>query len=182
MGALTKFLNVKQLSGSVGLFTGTAQLFVLLIAVFIFLYGVSVGKTRALVSLLGIFIAFALTLVFPFTGWLKGAMSIEEYYIKAGIFAVAYVAVFVLINMSALRNRLSMGETSFVQVLAISIIQVGFLGAVILSFLPRDILPKVFNSIYPFLGTQKALFFWALASLAILPFMRGSRRSSVLAK
>ena len=40
-------------------------LFAILVLIFLLLYGLSLGRTRALISLLGIYIAYAIMSVFP---------------------------------------------------------------------------------------------------------------------
>lgn len=47
-----------------------------------------------------------------------------------------------------------------------------------MSFVPLGLLPGVLQAIYPFLGTDQALFFWAVASLGVLPFMKDAKRRS----
>lgn len=181
MPSFLQNIDLPDLSGSIGQFTGPQQLFVALALLFIFLYGLSVGKTRAVISLLGIYIAFMLMYTFPFMQQVANIIpgNQEGYMLSIGFFLIAYVGVFILLNNSALKNKLTIGEMSFWNVLVISLLQVGFLAGIILSNIPVGILPKMLQILYPVLGTDQALFFWAVAALAILPFMKeGKRRSS----
>lgn len=173
---LSKF-DLSQLQGFLGAFTGPQQLFLLLVLLFIFLYGMSVGKTRALVSLLGIYVAYMLTMTFPFMEQLKSVLktSASLGVVKTGLFLALYLIVFIILNHSSLKSRLSTGEMSLTQVFLVSLFQIGFLVSIIASFLPRELVPANAQQIYPYISTPTALFFWAVASVAILPFMKGGR-------
>ena len=81
-----------------------------------------------------------------------------------------------MLSFSALKHRLSMGELAFAKVLLISLFQVCLLTSALAFLLPTEVLPESFDKLYPFFGTQQALFLWAVASLAILPFVRSSAR------
>lgn len=128
MPSFLQNIDLPSLSGSVNQFTGPQQLFVGLVLLFIFLYGLSVGKTRAVVSLLGIYIAFMLTATFPFMQQLANAIpgNQEGFMMSIGFFLGAYVAVFIVLNHSSLKTKLTIGEMSFWKVVAISVLQVGF--------------------------------------------------------
>lgn len=181
---MPSFLNnidLPDLSGNISRFTGPQQLFVALALLFIFLYGLSVGKTRAVISLLGIYVAFMLSYTFPFMQQVANVIpgNQEGYMLSIIFFLIAYVGVFLLLNHSALKSKLTIGEMSFWKVLMVSVLQVGFLSAIIMSSIPLGELPTTLQAVYPLFGTVTALFFWALASLAVLPFMKeGKRRSS----
>jgi len=158
--------------------TQPLQLFVVLVLIIVFLYGISVGKTRALLSLLAVYVALAITALFPYFEKLAGLLpeTLEAYGVKALFFLAAYLITYILLNHSSLRNRLSTAEVSFGKVFIISLFQVGFIAASLASFVPPEMGKKFTGELYPFLGTHEALFYWALASLALVPFMRGHRR------
>lgn len=156
--------------------TGPKQLFLMLVLLFVFLYGMSVGKTRALLSLLAIYVALTLTNLFPFFPQVTDVVpeNFEPYLLRAGLFLVLYVVVFLILYRSSLK-RLSMGGLAMWKVFVISLIQVGFIGAVIASFIPEKTAIDKLPIIYPFIGSSLALFCWSLVSLAILPFMKQGR-------
>jgi hypothetical protein len=156
--------------------TGPKQLFVMLVLLFIFLYGMSIGKTRALLSLLSVYVALTLTNLFPFFTQVTDAApeNFEPYLLKAGLFLLLFVGVFVLLHKSSLK-RLGMGELAMWKVFVISAIQIGFIGAVIASFIPEQTAMEKLPFIYPFIGSNLALFMWSIISLAILPLMKHRR-------
>ena len=163
-----------NLQAYVGAFTNVHQLFGLLILLFIFLYGISVGKTKALLSLMSIYGAFMLTVTFPFVPALLSMIgdNVNGALVPALLFINFYIIVSALFNFSSLRHRLSMGELSFGKVLVISIFQVGFLASVLFYLLPVEIIPDSLLSVYSYFGTQQALFFWAVLPLISLPVMK----------
>lgn len=170
MSSLIKYL---------GLLTGTYQLFGLLVVLFVFLYGISVGKTRAIISLLGIFAGYTITSFFPFWDRLVALTGDNMApFARAGVFLVCYVAAVIVLNLSSLSHRLSAGEISFPKVALISIAQAGLLGGILMSFVPPDQLPSSLSILRPFLSSPLALFLWSIAALIILPFVRSHHRIS----
>ncbi|MEK7589557.1 MAG: hypothetical protein AAB479_02975 [Patescibacteria group bacterium] len=173
---ILKFSNLSSITANLSGLTGPRELFVMLIIVAVFLYGMSIGKTRALMSLLAIYVALTLTNLFPFLETLTKAVpeSFEPYFIKVGLFFALYISAFFILYRSSLR-RLSMGDMALTKVLLISLFQIGFIGAVMASFIPEATSEKSLGVIYPFIGTPLALFVWSLISLAILPLMKEKR-------
>ncbi len=165
-------------SARLSVFTGPYQLFIILLLLAVFLYGLSVGRTRAMLSLLAIFVAFVLTTAFPFLDWLSKSTPgwFNSGFLRVLLFALFYLGASFVLSFSALKHRLSMGELAFAKVLLISLFQVCLLASALAFLLPEEVLPQSFNKLYPFFGTQQALFLWAVASLAILPFVKRSGR------
>ena len=153
-------------------------LFALLGLVIFVLYGLSVGKTKALVSLLSIYVAYILTLFFPFGGWLSSKVILppEAPILQVIIFAVFYILTFLLLVNSMMRHRLTLGEISIFKVVLISVVQLGLLASIALSLLPEDFGTHAFGPAYPYLAGQKVLWAWAVASLVILPLMKAERK------
>ena len=165
-------------SARLSAFTGPYQLSIILLLLAVFLYGLSVGRTRAMLSLLAIFVAFMLTMAFPFLGLLSESTPdwFNPEFLRVLLFALFYLGASFVLSFSALKHRLSMGELAFAKVLIISLFQVCLLTSALAFLLPVEVLPGNFTELYPFFGTQRALFFWAVASLAILPFVKRSGR------
>lgn len=175
MHSILKFIPVMSF-GSISAFMGPKGLFGMLILVFIFLYGMSIGKTRALLSLLSIYVALTLTNLFPFLRELEkqAPANFQPYFVKAGMFLALYIISFIILRSSSLK-RLSMGELSIAKVLLVSVLQVGLIAAVIMSFMPEASGIRLLGPLYRFLGSPMALFVWLLGSLAILPLMKHQR-------
>lgn len=159
---------------------GTTGLFAVLGLIFLLLYGLSLGKTRALVSLLGIYIAYAIISVFPYLDRLHQIInsSAELYVIRVGLFLFVYVAVFAILNSSLVKGRLTLKDASFFAVSVISIMQLGLLITIITNMVPASALKISGNLAYisEYLSTNEALFFLFLAPIVIVSFMRGSKK------
>jgi len=177
MSDVLKFIDPSVLVANLGSLTGPKELFIMLFVLFVFLYGMSIGKTRAMLSLLSIYVAFALTNIFPFTSEVTDAVpaNFKPYLFKASLFSVLYILVFLVLHHSSLK-RVSMGEMSMGKVFVISAIQIGFIGAVIASFLPTASAQNFLGPAYQILGSSLALFAWSAVSLGILPLMKDRRR------
>lgn len=152
-------------------------LFALLAVVALVLYGMSVGRTRALVSLLAIYVAYVLTVLFPFQSWLSARVTAQyQTWAIVALFIVLYAAVFLILSNSVRRGRLTIGEISLWQVAIISVVQIGLLAAICVSFIPQETGQSVLGPLCKWFGSRYALWIWAAASLAILPALR-TRRS-----
>lgn len=177
MDRLLGLIDIGGLSAAPTALSNPKGLLALLGVVLVVLYGLSVGRTKAMVSLLAIYVAYMLTVLFPFLGRVQGMVP-EQYRVltAVGIFLVLYVATFLLLSHSMLRFRLSSGEISIVQVVVISIVQIGLLTCITLSLIPADAGERIAGQAWKYFGTDLALWCWAAASLAILPFMKARRR------
>lgn len=170
-----------NLSAALSSYTDTRGLFAILVAVVVLLYGVSVGRTKALLSLLSIFVAYTLVLTFPFDWWLERFVSEPDRpLIPAALFVVLYLVVFLLMGLSALRVRLTLGELSIPKVLLISVIQLGLLASIALSLLPESVTSSAVGAWRPYLASKYALFAWSAVAVLLLPFMREKHSRSML--
>ena len=151
-------------------------LFALLGLVVLVIYGLSVGRTRALVSLLSIYVAYVLAVIFPFFSALSAKVP-ESYrsMALAGMFLALYVAAFVVLSSSLAHGRLTMGEISLWKVMIVSVFQIGLLTSMFIALVPAETGTRMLGPLYRWFGGQYALFGWAVASLLMMPFMRTTR-------
>ncbi|MBI2068604.1 MAG: hypothetical protein HYT67_00650 [Candidatus Yanofskybacteria bacterium] len=158
---------------------GPEALFGILVVVFLLLYGLSLGRTRALISLLGIYIAYVLQAIFPYFSELHDAVRVspEMYLTRIALFFVFYLTVFAILNRSLVKHRLTMKEFSIFWVSLISLFQLGILVSIILNFIPVDKLTIFPEYLLGYFAEQRALFFWLTAPVLILLMMRREKRS-----
>lgn len=182
MDRLTNLLDVSRLSSfSMGadVLKEPRSLFILLGLVVLVLYGVSVGRTKALVSLLSIYVAYVLTVLFPF---LDQAMGVVPEQVRVGgmavLFLALYVVTFLLLSHAMARGRMTLGEISVIKVVIISVVQLGLLSSMTFSLLPKELAMRGFGALMPLVSGEYALWGWAAGSLAILPFMKVHRREN----
>ncbi len=158
-------------------FRDPKALFAVLALVILVLYGISVGRTRALVSLLSIYFAYMLAVLFPFLPWVTEKMPLQYRSLASvALFIVLYGITFTILTKSMLKGRITLGEISFWQVVVISLVQIGLLTSICLSLLPVQNGQQLIGPLYRWFGGQQALWAWAVASLLMMPFMRAHRR------
>lgn len=153
-------------------------LVLLVFVVAVFVYGLSVGRGRMLVTLISTYIALAVWRVLPFVADLtKGKAREEAFWINSAAFLGLVVLLYFLLSRTAFRTstrgRKAGGE--WLQIFLISALQVGLLVSVVLSFLP----PKPPFDLAPITKTlftsKHAAFWWTLIPIAGLLVLR--RRS-----
>ena len=155
---------------------GPGMLFGILALVIVLLFAFSVGRTRILISLLAIYVAFSLQTVFPYFSKLQQLATFTKDLptLRVIVFLILYALAFVLLNGSILRGRFSLGETSFLPVILMGVVQLGFILSIVFNLAPtffsiNERLPK---DIIPYLATRQALFYWSLAPIVLLLFSR----------
>ena len=138
------------------------------------LYGLSLGRTRAVLSLLSLYVAFVVIKLFPYLDKVGQTIDtpFEDYWLKIGVFVATYIVVFLIFNFSFLRKRLASTEFSLFGIMVISFLQLGFLASIVSSLLPNDIAVKWSFGFYNYLGTSSALFVWAILPLPVLLFLK----------
>lgn len=153
---------------------GPGWLFGALGTVAVSIFGISIGKTRAIMSLFSIYVTFVFDRLFPYFDKIQNIAgnSIEPYWIRAGIFILVYVAVFIIFNFSILRKRLSSTEFSLFGVVLLSLLQLGLLISILISFLPQELAEKWSFGFYNYFAVKPALFIWAISPLPVLLFFK----------
>ena len=176
---MDKYLDYFNFSSLSQFSLGPEALFGILVVVFILLYGLSLGRTRALVSLLGIYIAYVLQAIFPYFSELHDALrfSPEMYLTRVALFFVFYLTVFAILNRSLVKHRLTMKEFSIIWVSLISLLQLGILLSIVLNFIPIDKLTMFPENLSGYFAEQRALFFWLTAPVVLLISMRREKRA-----
>lgn len=153
---------------------GPGILFFFLGVVFVLVWGLSLGRTRSLVSLLAIYIAFVLETTFPYINHVAGVLNIktESGLIKIGLFFVIYLVVFGVLNKSLVKVRLSMRESSVFLVGLISMLQLGLIISIIANTLPSEMLLNIPAHIDLAFASSQALFIWFLFPMISILFIR----------
>lgn len=160
---------------------GPSGLFAILGLIFLLLYGLSLGRTRALISLLGIYVAYAIMSVFPYLDRLHDIIKVspELYITRVGLFLFVYVIVFAILNHSLVKIRLTLKDATILSVSIISVLQLGLLITIITNIVPLSALKISGNltGLVEYFSTNEALFYWFLAPMAVVSFMKRDKRS-----
>ena len=163
-----------------GISLSPTTLFVGLVLVFLIIYGLSLGRTKALVSLLSIYVALAFDATFPYLEKIHDVfpIQIEIYTTRVTLFMLVYLLVFAILNNSFARGRLTLKESSIISVSVISLAQIGLLVAVITNIIPDKIIEQMPEYLSAYFATKEALFFWIIVPIILLLFMRRNKKDS----
>ncbi len=144
----------------------------------IFLVGLSLGRTKMLISLLSLYIASFLEAHFVYFDKVSGIIKGQPAYMfHVYIFLLLYVLIFFIFNHSILNQRFTFKDSSLFSVAIFTILEIGLLVSLIVSYLPSmasATLPKLV-SIY--FGTKTAQFWWAVFPLVIIFFFKRKKES-----
>ena len=156
----------------------SGELFGVLIVVGVLLLALTLGRTRTLISALSLYVGFTLQTIFPFYGWLLNHQSFAADLptLRVFIFLALYTISFGLMNRSVLKARFNLGESSFSSVVLMGIAQLGLIISIILNLAPSfySISTRLPAKLLPYIGTQNALFCWALVPIGLLLFQKHS--------
>ena len=176
MSYINKFVGGIDIGNTVNIFGSISKpelLFSGILLVFLLLYGISLGRTRALMSLLGIYIAYVFNETFVFFNQLYSWIPVKNvHFVRIGLFILMYAVVYFILNRSVVKVRLTIKEASFFSVFLISVLQLGLLLAIIANLLGTEILSILPNFYLTYFGPKIALFVWSLAPLVALVFMK----------
>jgi hypothetical protein len=105
------------------------------------LYGLSLGRDRVIVILVGIYMALAVVTNAPALTSMNLAVNLNDNYVlRISFFLGLFVVLFLMLSRSALLKTIGRSNApgSWWQTIVFSILQVGLLISVTLNFLPRE--------------------------------------------
>lgn len=178
MGFLAATLSSSSLSKLSSLIVpalGAGTMFGLLVLVVILLFAFSLGRTRVLISLLAIYVAFTLQTVFPFFSQLTKSTPLHDLAVlRVLVFIALYVLVFLILNASILKSRFNLGEAAFVSVVVMGVVQLCFIVSIILNLAPSfyGIESRLPSALIPYLATRQALFAWSVIPIILALFSK----------
>ncbi len=154
----------------------SGELFGILIVLGFLVLALTLGRTRTLVSVLSLYVAFAFQTIFPYFGWLLQHQSFTDdvQTLRVFVFLILYAIVFALLNRSLLKTRFNLSEASFFSVVLMGLVQLGFIISIVLNLAPSfyDISAKIPASFDPYMAGQRALFVWALIPILLIFFQK----------
>jgi len=132
-----------------------------------FLYGFSLGRDRILVILVSIYIALAVVPSFPYLDRLYLDLSIQGFAFRVTSFYIIFIVLFFLLSRSALLNLLGaqatgIGDNVF-EVVIFSVLHVGLLVSITLSFLPKLALTALSPVTREVFTSDMGKFLWLVA-------------------
>lgn len=142
-----------------------------------FLYGMSLGRDRIIVILVSIYMALAIVNTAPFLPELSVGVAVNgSVLFKVSTFLGAFIFLFFLLSRSALLRTVASGDTqgNWLQVVVFSILHVGLLISVTLTFLPQDM---VLDKLAPLTQTifvgEWARFLWVILPVVAMAMLKG---------
>lgn len=152
-------------------------LFLLLTA---FFYGISIGRKRMITILLATYVSFAIWSVLPFFDKLAGKISEANFFFLSAIgFSLSTVITYLLLSGSKVRSLVILRATgvgSWWQIFILSVLQVGLLVSIVLSFFPRGLnieLTPITTNIFMH---QVSRFFWFVIPIVILGLLKRNEK------
>ena len=137
-----------------------------------FLYGFSLGRDRILVILVSIYIALAVVPSFPYLDRLYLDVSVQGFAFRVTSFYIVFIALFFLLSRSALLNLLGAQSTgigdNIFEVVIFSLLHVGLLVSITLSFLPKIALTALSPATREVFTGDMGKFLWLVAPVVAM--------------
>lgn len=138
------------------------------------LYGLSLGKDRIIAIMVSIYMALAVVAALP--DFVLNIKINNSYTLQVTAFLSVFIILFFLLSRQAVLNSLSPNSSGkWWQTLIFSILHVGLLISVTLSFMPPQILEK-FSSLTQYIFTNEwTKFGWIIAPILAMIFIGRSK-------
>ena len=173
--ATTGQLNIDQALNSLNMGNPSWDLF--LVGFFVvgaLLYGLSLGKDRIIAIMVSIYMALAVVAALP--EFVLNIKVNDSYTVQITAFLSVFIVLFFLLSRQAVLNALApSGEGKWWQTLVFSVLHVGLLVSVTLSFMPVSILGK-FSTLTQYIFTNDWTNFGWIAAPIVAMIMIGRNR------
>lgn len=173
--ASTEQLNIDQALKSLNMGNPTWDLF--LVGFFVvgaLLYGLSLGKDRIIAIMVSIYMALAVVAALP--EFVLNIKVNDSYTVQITAFLSVFIVLFFLLSRQAVLNALApSGEGKWWQTLVFSVLHVGLLVSVTLSFMPVSILGK-FSTLTQYIFTNEWTNFGWIAAPIVAMILIGRNR------
>lgn len=174
-------MNLQNLLSNfqVGSASGWDLFIILVFLAGVFIYGFLLGRNRIVVLLLGAYFSLAITEVLPWPkltslGWLgvgKTPSPSLKIFIFLGLILLFYFFIPRSILSSTLRVR-KRGGASWPQLSILGLAQLGLLAAVILSFLPNEVITDLMPFLKKIFIGPEARFVWITLPILVMVLMK----------
>lgn len=160
----------------VGVFPGWDIFVIGCFVVGAFLFGLVLGRNRILMLIVSTYITLAIFNAFPFGGYFRNKFNLSETSsTRVAIFLIIVILLFFLLSRSVFKKVIrGRSNRSWFQIFVFSILAVGFLVSVALSFFPEDALVTFAPFTQRIFVTKKAQFIWLL--LPVLAMILARKR------
>lgn len=142
----------------------------------VFFYGLSIGKGRLLLFLVSIYIAKLLVDSFVYVDLLNDIFKGRLFSAYLALFIVSYILVFIILDRSILKIRLSTREFPIGKLLVLSILIVILLANVVFTYLPPDVAMSMKGGVASYVIGDTAFFWWFLVSLFSMLMLKRKKK------
>lgn len=164
---------------NVGSASGWDLFIILVFLLAVFIYGFLLGRNRIIILLLTSYFSLVISGVLPWSklisfSWLglgKTPSPSLRILVFLGLILLFYLLIPRSILSSALRIR-KRGDASWAQLFILSLLQLGLLAAVILSFLPNEVLADFTPLVKKIFVGDEAQFVWLTLPILVMVLMR----------
>lgn len=166
------FSNWSDLFRQIDLSSPSWDLFILLLfAVGVLLYGVTMSRDRILVTLISMYMSMAVIYNIPYLTR-QGLGIGETFSLKVVVFIFLFIFLFYILSRSQLLYSLGGTEGGIFQVILFSLLHVGLLVSVILSFLPANVLHAFAPITRQIFASDFGKFFWTSLPIITMALMK----------
>ncbi|MBI2636576.1 MAG: hypothetical protein HYW81_00040 [Parcubacteria group bacterium] len=144
-----------------------------------FVYGLTLGRDRIIMILITVYITLAVVGVAPFMDELipPDANPNNVFMYKIVLFLGVFVALFFLLSRSAILRALARSDApgEWWQIVVFSILHVGLLISITLSFIPEEYYGQLSQMTRDWFVGEGAVFFWVIAPVAAMTLVGGGK-------
>lgn len=136
-----------------------------------FLYGVSLGRDRIIVIMVGLYMALAIVGNTPFLRDFTAQINVQGFGARFSIFVGLFVVFFFLLSRSALADALHVARAKsgkWIHISIYSVLHVGLLISIVLSFLPPGSAAILTAFTQHIFLSDFGRFFWLIAPIAAM--------------
>ena len=148
-------------------------LFVLTAIIYIF----ALGRDRVVTILLSTYLALAVATNLPYQDTINTALKNSGFFAyQTSAFVLLFVVIFFFLSRSQLLQGIYVGGGSWWHILVFSLLQIGLLTSIILSFLPTQLLNQLAQSTRDIFLSDIGRFCWMILPILALIFIQGRPR------
>ena len=135
-----------------------------------FFYGISAGKTRVAATIIYTYVALAVFSVLPTNKLASFFGGVEIFLVKIVVFCALFLVLAFLLGSR--KKRGFAPASSWWQIFLLSLLQVGFLIHIILSFLPEEKIKMLAPITKRFFANPDLHIWWLVIPIAVIVLLR----------
>lgn len=169
--------NLQEFIASINIAQPSWDLFIVIFAlVSAFIYGLSLGRDRIVVVLVAIYMAIVVVGAVPYLETVNPAQFglPNQAVFQIVLFLLTFVVIFILLGQSALMRTIAASEAPgrWWQVIVFSLLHVGLMLSVVLSFLPGEAQTQLAPLTRQLFIGREIQFYWIVAPILALALIR----------